>query len=89
VSYEWDPRKAASNFRKHKIDFADAATVFEDELALTVEDDDPEEKRFVTIGMDALGRILVVVYTWRVDNIRMISARTAGPDERRHYEEGL
>lgn len=89
VSYEWDPRKSASNLRKHKIDFADAATVFEDEFALTIDDDDQEEKRFVTIGMDALGRILVVVYTWRADNIRIISARTAGPDERRQYEEGL
>lgn len=89
VSYEWDPRKVASNLRKHKVDFADAAAVFEDEFALTIDDDDPEEKRFVTIGMDALGRILVVVYTWRSDNIRIISARTAGPDERRQYEEGL
>lgn len=89
VSYEWDPRKAASNLRKHKIDFADAATVFEDEFALTIDDDDQGEKRFVTIGMDALGRILVVVYTWRADNIRIISARTGGADERRQYEEGL
>jgi uncharacterized DUF497 family protein len=63
--------------------------VFEDEIALTIADDNLEEKRFVTTGMDALGRILVVVYTWRADNIRIISARTAGPDERRQYEEGL
>jgi uncharacterized protein len=76
VSYEWDPKKAVSNLRKH-------------ELALTVDDDDPEERRFVTIGMDALARLLVVVYTWRSDNIRIISARTAGPEERRQYEEGL
>ena len=89
MSYEWDPKKAASNLRKHDIDFADAVTVFEDELALTIDDDDPDEKRFVTIGMDALARILVVVYTWRADNIRIISARKAGPEERRHYEEGL
>ena len=89
MSYEWDPKKAASNLRKHDIDFADAVTVFEDELALTIDDDDRDEKRFVTIGMDALARILVVVYTWRADNIRIISARKAGPEERRHYEEGL
>src|SRR5438552_4631490 len=69
VSYEWDPKKAASNLRKHDIDFADAVTAFEDELALTIDDDDPNERRFVTIGMDALARILVVVYTWRADNI--------------------
>ena len=89
VSYEWDPKKAISNLRKHDIDFADAATVLEDESALTIDDDDPEERRFVTIGMDALARVLVVVYTWRGDNIRIISARTAGPEERRQYEEGL
>ncbi len=89
MSYEWDPRKAASNLRKHDIDFADAVTVFEDELALTIDDDDLDEKRFVTIGMEALARVLVVVYTWRDDNIRIISARKAGPEERRQYEEGL
>ncbi len=89
VGYEWDPKKAASNLRKHGIDFADAATLFEDESALTVDDDDPEEKRFITIGMDALARVLVVVYTWRRENIRIISARNATPSERRAYEEGL
>ena len=89
VPYEWDPRKATSNLRKHAVDFADAATVFEDELAVTIDDVNPEEKRFVTIGMDALARVLVVVYTWRGDIIRIISARTAGPEERRQYEEGL
>ena len=89
MSDEWDPKKATSNLRKHDIDFADAVTVFEDELALTIDDDDPDEKRFVTIGMDALARVLVVVFTWRADNIRIISARKAGPEERRQYEEGL
>ena len=43
VSYEWDPRKAAGNLRKHDVDFADAATVFEDELAVTIDDDNPEQ----------------------------------------------
>ena len=59
MSYEWDPKKAAINLRKHDIDFADAVTAFEDELALTIDDDDPNERRFVTIGMDALALILV------------------------------
>jgi uncharacterized DUF497 family protein len=45
-----------------------------------------EEDRFVAIGMDALGRILVVVFTWRGDDIRIISARKATPNERRQYE---
>jgi len=89
VAYEWDPKKAASNLRKHKVDFADAVTSFEDDFAITIDDNEPEEKRFVTIGMDALARVLVVAYTWRGENIRIISARKAGAEERRQYEEGL
>ena len=89
VAYEWDPKKAASNLRKHRVDFADAVTVFEDDFAVTIDDDEPEEKRFVTIGMDAFARILIVVYTWRGENIRVISARKADAEERRQYEEGL
>jgi hypothetical protein len=89
VDYEWDPKKATSNLRKHGVDFADAAIVFEDVSAVTIDDDDPDEKRFVTIGLDVLARVLVVVYTWRVEKIRIISARNATPDERREYEEGL
>ena len=89
VSYEWDPGKAAINLHKHKIDFADAVPVLEDELAITVADDHPEEDRYVTIGLDALGRVLVVVYTNRGENIRIISARKATPRERRQYESDL
>ncbi|RIL06831.1 MAG: hypothetical protein DCC71_05410 [Proteobacteria bacterium] len=83
---EWDRAKADANLRKHGIDFADAATVLTDDLALTRPDDDPDEPRFVTLGMDALGRILVVAYTWRTDEIRLISARRATASERRQYE---
>ena len=86
MDYEWDPHKAKSNLRKHGIDFADATTVFSDEYALTIPDDDPDEERFITIGMDALGRILVVVYTWRGERIRVISARKAESDECKQYE---
>lgn len=57
---QWDPDKAAANLEKHGIDFSDATTVLSDDLALTVPDDDPDEQRFVTLGMDALGRVLVV-----------------------------
>ena len=88
MEFEWDPRKAAANLRKHGIDFADAATVLYDELAITVPDDQAEEDRFVTMGIDALGRVLVVVYTWRGDRARLISARQATKRERRQYEEG-
>ncbi len=83
---EWDADKAAVNLRKHRVDFADAATVLEDEAALTVPDDDPDEARWVTLGMDALGRILVVIYAWRGEQVRLISARKANPSERRQYE---
>jgi uncharacterized DUF497 family protein len=83
---QWDEEKAAANQRKHGVDFADAATVLEDEAALTMPDDHPEEDRWVTLGMDALGRILVVVYTWRGEEPRLISARKATRAERRQYE---
>ena len=89
MNYEWDPRKAASNLRGHGVDFADAVIVFEDEMALTVDDDYPSEQRFITIGTDAFGRLLAVVYTFRGENIRIISAREATSRERRQYREGL
>jgi len=80
---EWDPEKAEANRRKHGVDFADAATALSDEHALTRADDEPGEERFLTLGMDALGRILLVVYSWRGDLIRLISARKASPSERK------
>ena len=65
VDFEWDPRKAAANLRRHGIDFADAALVLYDDFALTVKDEGAQaEERSLTMGMDPLGRILVVVYTW-------------------------
>jgi len=89
VGFEWDLKKAASNFRKHGVDFADAVTALEDELALTLDDDHSHEPRFITIGIDALARVLVVVYTFRGETIRIISAREATLHERRQYSEGL
>jgi uncharacterized DUF497 family protein len=87
VEYEWDPVKANANFRKHGVLFSDAVSVFEDELALTVRDPYPEEEeRWVTVGMDLLGRLLVVVYVWRGETIRIISARHATPRERQEYQ---
>lgn len=85
VEFEWDRGKAISNLKKHGVDFADAVTVFDDDLAVTMPDEHPDEQRFITLGMDALGRVLVVVYTWRGDCIRIISARKATPRERRQY----
>jgi uncharacterized DUF497 family protein len=89
VRYEWDPCKAQVNLAKHGVDLADAVSVLEDSLALTVADDETSEERFVTVGQDASGRVLVVVYTWRgEESIRIISARTATRRERRQYEGG-
>jgi uncharacterized protein len=89
MEYEWDPRKAAQNLRKHKVNFADTVAVFEDTLAMTLKDDYPAEERFNTIGTDILGRILVVCWTYRGRKIRVISARKATPAERRQYSEGI
>jgi uncharacterized DUF497 family protein len=87
VKLEWDGDKAASNLKTHGIDFADAATVLVDDLAITIRDDSiDEEERFVTLGMDATARLLVVVYTWRGDTVRLISARSATASERRRHE---
>ena len=85
VESEWDQRKADANLRKHGIDFADAATVLHDDYAITMPDEQSDEARYVTTGMDALGRVLVVVYTWALDEVRIISARSATPRERRQY----
>jgi uncharacterized protein len=82
---EWDPNKARANLVKHGLSFTDAVSALEDESALTIEDDTANEQRFVTIGTDAFGRVLVVVYTFRAQSIRIISARKATPSERQVY----
>jgi uncharacterized protein len=86
VSFDWDEAKAQTNARKHKVDFADAVAVFEDGSAITIPDEDSDdEERWVTVGTDVFGRLLVVVYTWRGANIRLISARKANRHERADY----
>ena len=87
VDFEFDPVKNVANIKKHGIDLVDVEGVFYDQSALTVEDSDHGEQRFVTLGMDDLGRILVVCYTYRDEaTIRLISARKAEPHERKDYE---
>jgi uncharacterized DUF497 family protein len=87
MRYEWDPEKSAANLRKHGIGFANAVAVFEDECALTREDTHAtEEHRFVTLGQDGFGRLLVVVYAHRGDTLRIISARRATAKESQTYE---
>lgn len=83
---EWDRRKSGANFLKHGVRFSEAVTVLQDDLAVTVEDEDSDERRFVTVGASDGGEILVVVYTWREERVRLISARRATPKERRAYE---
>jgi uncharacterized protein len=87
TGFEWDPRKAAANVRKHGIQFADAVGVLEDAHAITIRDHAHDKERWVTIGMDALARVLTVVYTWRGNTVRIISARPATPNELGHYLE--
>ena len=87
MKYQWDKTKAASNLQKHGIEFADAISVFSHALAITIPENRFDEERFVTIGMDGFGRILVIVFTWRSEDIRLISARLAECRERKQYEE--
>jgi uncharacterized DUF497 family protein len=86
AEFEWDPAKAAANYRKHGIHFADAVGAFEDERAITIEDKSSDEERFRTLGMDFLGRIVVVVYTHRGERIRLIAAWKATAPQARLYE---
>jgi uncharacterized DUF497 family protein len=87
ASFEWDAEKARANLRKHDVDLADAVAVFEDERGLTMRDEVTavDEQRYLTMGADIRGRILVVAYTWRGSRIRLFSARRAMPSERRQY----
>jgi uncharacterized DUF497 family protein len=83
----FDPTKADANLRKHGVSFADAEGVLHDPMALTVEDIDAVgERRYVTIGLGSAGDVLVVVYTDRAGEYRLISARRATRKERRAYE---
>jgi uncharacterized DUF497 family protein len=85
IKFEWDEEcKAGINFRRHGVRMPEAISVFDDPYALTITDEesDPNERRFVTLGMGATGRLLVVVYAYRGANIRIISVR---PHEREQY----
>jgi len=87
VRFRSDPAKAASNLKKHGVSFADAEGVLEDPLAVTVEDPDTEgEQRFITVGLGSAGELLVVVWTERNDECRVISARRPARKERQQYE---
>ena len=92
MEIEWDAGKARSNLARHGVSFADAESVLFDPYALTVADDRvvAEDRHVhVTIGLDALGRTLVVVYAVYEEAIRIISARPATPGESKTYETGI
>ena len=89
--YEWDARKATANFKKHRLAFDEAATVFLDPLAMTYPDPDHSEgePRFITVGESARGRVILVAHLDRGDHVRIISARRATRREAHEYKEAL
>jgi len=90
LTFEWDEEKARENLRKHKVSFEEAKTVLMDPWSITIPDPDHsiDEERFLDVGTSLKGRLLVVAYTERGANIRLISCRKATSSERRRYEEG-
>ena len=90
MDFEWDQKKDRANIEKHGVSFVEATTVFGDPLELMIRDPDHSigEYRFLSMGMSADGRLLVVSYAERADDlVRIISARTASKKERRQYED--
>ena len=91
LRFEWDPRKAAANLRKHRVSFEEAKTVFLDEEALLRPDEEhsDDENRFLLLGLSGRLRALVVCHCYRQDDevIRVISARKANALERQQYED--
>ena len=91
MEFEWDPRKARINLRKHGVSFTEAGTIFGDELAITVSDPDHSnnEDRYITIGWSDRRRLLIVSHTDRGDRIRIISARELTKAEQKEYEKAI
>ena len=90
MRFDWDPRKAGENLRKHGVSLDEASSVFDDPLGITYQDPDhsDEERRWVTFGYSASNRLLVVSHTERDDTSRIINARPATRSEQKIYEEG-
>jgi uncharacterized DUF497 family protein len=90
MQFEWDPKKAVANERKHGVTFQEATTIFSDPMALTFADLDHsfDEDRDITFGCSRLKRLLVVSHTYRGERTRIISARLTTRQERKIYEEG-
>jgi uncharacterized DUF497 family protein len=90
MNFEWDPKKATANVKKHGVTFQEAATIFGDPLAITFDDPDHSmsESRYITFGLSLQKRLIVVSHTERGDRTRIINARLMDRKERRIYEEG-
>jgi uncharacterized protein len=90
LNFEWDEEKAKANLKKHRVSFDEATTVFIDPFSITIPDHDHsvDEQRYIDLGSSDKGRVLVVVYTERGSNIRIISCRKATSSERKLYEKG-
>ena len=88
MQFEWDPRKAKENQKKHGVSFDEAVTVFYDPFSATFDDPDHsvEEQRYITIGFSSKPRLLVVAHTERGKDTRIISARPATTHERKKHE---
>ena len=87
MEFEWDKSKAKANLLKHGVDFADASLSLEDDRALVREDPDAiGEERYVALSMSPSFQVLVTVFTYREDRIRIISSRPASRSERKRYE---
>ncbi|MCI0475191.1 MAG: BrnT family toxin [Anaerolineales bacterium] len=86
--FQWDEEKAKTNLRAHKVSFEEGETIFSDPFSITIPDPDHsiDEERYIDIGTSDNGRLLVVSYTERGTDIRIISCRKATPTERRIYE---
>lgn len=90
MSAEFDPKKDAANLKKHGVSLSEGDGVLNDPLALTVEDKDAMgEQRFVTIGVNVFGSLMVVVHTPSGEDVRIISVRKADSKERRNYEKSV
>lgn len=88
MKFEWDPKKATLNRKKHGISFHEAATVFGDPLAMTFDDPDhAEEIRYLTFGHSNTQKLLIISHTAQQNTIRIISARVTTRNERKNYEE--
>ena len=87
MEYSWDPAKEKANYLKHGVEFSEAVISLGDPYSLHIVDPDClDEERFISLGMDSFGRILVTVYCYRLDIVRIISSRKASHGENKHYQ---